>query len=485
MTCFSHDPTLTGQRAGLPRIGAGHSFSISMKTLSIAAMTFLLFGAEPTVRSSSTPDRPTHDGWTAAAPRDAIRPLFDVVPNDGPARNSSLVIRMDDREGLHGSWTKTIPIKGGKHYRFEALQKTAGAPLPRRNALAKITWQNDAGRLVKNDNHTNRKWLRSGISTHRPDYPIAETKRADGWIELSDTYKAPTAATKAVIELFFRWAPPNSSVRWNGVTLTPVPAPAKRIVRLASVHFKPRSEEKTAAANCRSYAPYIAEAAKKKADLLVLGETITVYGTGKSYAEAAEPIPGPSSRYFSKMAMKHDLHIVVGLLEQAEHLIYNVAILIDPNGKIIGKYRKTCLPRGEADGGVTPGSEFPVFDTEFGKVGMMVCYDAFFPEVARQLKINGAEVIALPVWGCNPALAAARATENHVYLVSSTYTDHKQNWIKTAIFNHEGEMIEQAKNWGEVIVAEVDLNQRNHWHGLGDFKARIDRARPAWVVERK
>ena len=86
--------------------------------------------------------------------------------------------------------------------------------------------------------------------------------------------------------------------------------------------------------------------------------------------------------------------------------------------------------------------------------------------------------------GCNPALAAARATENHVWLVSSTYTDHNSNWIKTAIFDHEGQMVTQATEWGQVIVAEVDLDERRHWHGLGDFKARINRGRPAWVVER-
>jgi predicted amidohydrolase len=455
-----------------------------MKTLSLAILALLLFQATPTA-DASTPESLTHDGWTTAAPRDAIRPLFNVVPKDGPKGKPSLVIRMDRREGLHGAWTKTFNIEGGKHYGFHALHKTSGVSDSRRNVLAKITWQNDAGRLVKNDNHTNRKWLRSGTSTHRPDYPIVETEGGDGWMELSDSYKSPSGATKAVVELFFRWAPPHSSVRWNDVSLTRIAEPGKRIVRLASVHFKPRSPEKTPEANCRLYAPYVAEAAKKNADLVVLGETITIYGNGKTYAECAESIPGPSTRYFSMLAKKHDLHIVVGLLEQADHLIYNVAVLIAPDGKIIGKYRKTSLPRGEADGGITPGTRFPVFDTEFGKVGMMVCYDAFFPEVARQLTINGAEVIALPVWGCNPALAAARATENHVYVVSSTYTDHNQNWIKTAIFNHEGEMIEQAKNWGEVIVAEVDLNRRNHWHGLGDFKARINRARPAWVVERK
>ena len=61
-----------------------------------------------------------------------------------------------------------------------------------------------------------------------------------------------------------------------------------------------------------------------------------------------------------------------------------------------------------------------MFDTKFGKVGLMICYDGFFPEVARELSNRGAEVIAWPVWGCNPLLAQARACENHVYLVSST-----------------------------------------------------------------
>ena len=171
------------------------------------------------------------------------------------------------------------------------------------------------------------------------------------------------------------------------------------------------------------YEPLIAEAARQKADLVVLGETLTYVGLGKKYAEVAEPIPGPSTEYFGKLAKKHNLYIVPGLVERDGHLVYNVAVLIGPDGKIVGKYRKVCLPRGEIEGGIAPGSEYPVFETRFGKVGMMVCYDGFFPEVARELSNRGAEVIAWPVWGCNPLLARARACENHVYLVSSTYED--------------------------------------------------------------
>ena len=142
------------------------------------------------------------------------------------------------------------------------------------------------------------------------------------------------------------------------------------------------------------------------------------------------------------------------------------------------------LPTGEVGRGVCPGDEYPVFPTRFGKVGLMVCYDGFFPEVARRLTANGAEVIAFPVWGCNPSLASARACENHVYLVSSTYTDVASNWMLTAVYDHEGKPAAQADKWGTVIVTEVDLDERLHWASLGDFKAEHHRHRPALAPEK-
>jgi len=222
----------------------------------------------------------------------------------------------------------------------------------------------------------------------------------------------------------------------------------------------------------------VATARDAQADLVVLGETLTYAGVGSSYADCAESIPGPSTDYFGELARTHELHIVAGLIERDRHQLFNVAVLVGPDGKVAGKYRKVCLPDGEYDKGMSPGSDYPVFDTRLGKIGMMICYDGFFPEVARELSNRGAEIIAWPVWGCNPEQARARACENQVYLVSSTYEDVSRNWMLTAIFGQDGSVLAQAKDWGTVCVTEVDLNQRTLWPWLGDFKAQIPRQRP-------
>jgi predicted amidohydrolase len=132
----------------------------------------------------------------------------------------------------------------------------------------------------------------------------------------------------------------------------------------------------------------------------------------------AEPIPGPTSQQLAEIARLGGCYVVGCFNELLDGRIYNTALLLDPSGKPVGKYHKTHLPPLERFI-VTPGSSLPVFDTEIGKIGMLICYDMMTPEVCRCLALQGADVL------CWPSLGYGWWTESGDFTVRSRAHDNQ------------------------------------------------------------
>src|SRR5437763_17186242 len=116
--------------------------------IAVSAVGLVLTGLIPLVLRSpaaSPASAVAPDGWQAVAPRDEIRPQFTFDPSGGPDGRGGLVIESDGREGLHGRWTKSFPVTGGRSYQFRAYRKIVNVPGPRRSTFANLTWLDAKG----------------------------------------------------------------------------------------------------------------------------------------------------------------------------------------------------------------------------------------------------------------------------------------------------------------------------------------------------
>lgn len=180
--------------------------------------------------------------------------------------------------------------------------------------------------------------------------------------------------------------------------------------------------------NIRKIEQTTQHARKQGAELIVFPElSLTGYVVRDEIYELAEPIPGPATEAVEKIAQKTKTYIVFGmpeLSEKAQATIHNTAVLVGPEG-LIGKYQKMYLPTHsvfEEKRYFRPGYQAAAFDTKLGKIGLIICYDIFFPEVSRLTRLEGAQLIVCI--SASPAirrmffetLTVARALENTAFL---------------------------------------------------------------------
>ena len=227
--------------------------------------------------------------------------------------------------------------------------------------------------------------------------------------------------------------------------------------------------------------PFIQEAGRRGVQVLCLQEIFsTPYfcpSQDASWYETAEPVPGPTTERLAELAREFQMAIVAPIYEkEAPGILYNTAAVLDADGAYLGKYRKTHIPHTSGFWEkffFRPGNlGYPVFQTAYAKVGVYICYDRHFPEGARALGLNGAEVVYNPsatVKGLSGHLweleQPAHAAANGYFMGCVNRVGVEAPWNlgefygRSYFVNPRGEIIAQAaEGRDELLVAELDLD---------------------------
>jgi len=372
-------------------------------------------------------------GWEQYAQRAGISPEFSVAQGPSLGGPGSLALYGASNAVVRGCWRNTVKgVEAGKFYNFEASFAAQGVDYTHNTVFARLDWLDAKG-------------AQAGQRVYVP-----ELDRSGPWQKVGITCRAPENAVAVRVELFLSQNP-QARAFWDEVRLIRAADPPHRPVRLATVNCRP-GDTKTPAESVEQFCAVLDQAGQQKADIVCLGEGVNMIGTYKEYDEIAEPIPGPTTERLGELARKYRMYVVAALGEREGQAIYNTAVLIDRQGKVAGKYRKVYIPEGEFDQGVAQGDSYPVFDTDFGRIGIMICWDSWFVDPARALSLQGAEVIFLPIWGGNQTMICSRAMENHAFLVNCGYD------CSSRIYGPWGELLAEAKERPSVVTADIDLN---------------------------
>lgn len=226
-------------------------------------------------------------------------------------------------------------------------------------------------------------------------------------------------------------------------------------------------------------ARFIQEAAAQGADLVVLPEMFCCPFSNACFRPHSEQPGGPAYQMLCTAAKEHGIYLVGGSIpEQDGEHVYNTSYVFDRTGRQIAKHRKMHLFDIEVEGGqqykesdaITAGSSVTVFDTEFGKMGLMVCYDIRFPELCRLMALDGAQVIIVPAafnLTTGPAhwelTFRARALDDQVYMLGAApardYGAPYHSYGHSIITAPWGNVVAQLDEQEGILFGELDLEQ--------------------------
>lgn len=272
-------------------------------------------------------------------------------------------------------------------------------------------------------------------------------------------------------------------------------------IALGQLVSSPRKEENCAAA-CRA----VADARRRGADLVLLPEVFMAYLDRHNpvrAADVAEPLDGPFVSALAREVRTHRVHVACGVWEVApgERVrAFNTVVLLGPEGDVLAAYRKTHLYDAfgyrESERIVPGDAPPPVVRSPLGALGLLVCYEVRFPELARMLALAGAEVILVPAaWVAGPlkdhhwtTLLQARAIENTVYVAGADQTGNVYAG-RSVLVDPMGVVVAGAGEDPALVVGEVDRGRlaqvRERLPVLSQRRSEIyEHPRPSAVARR-
>ncbi len=212
----------------------------------------------------------------------------------------------------------------------------------------------------------------------------------------------------------------------------------------------------------------------KKPDLILLPENLNTRNVNLPLSERVQRDDGPYFQFLSRYARQLNSYLVTTFAETQNGCLYNTALLIGRDGSTVGKYRKVHLTLSESESGFLPGNSFPVFELDFGRVGVATCWDNWFPESVRMLRLNGAEIVLFPLAGDGDPLHwehvwRTRAMDNGVYLAASVSQGEAKEPVPARVIRPDGTICTETRANPGYAVAEIDLSERflTYWLSVG------------------
>jgi predicted amidohydrolase len=328
-------------------------------------------------------------GWSLRCARRSLAPVFKLSAKD---KRQALLAAGSGSDDCVGWLSAPVTVRGGRTYRLRARFTISPGLDPQRSLLFAF---------YAADINFNNGIFRFG-------------RRPRGAVEGEGRFRVPgKGAVSGDVRICFRLSARGKA--WiEEVALEECAPIAPRLVRAACVQGVGALDD---------WRRVLDAAGRSRADLVLLPETMN--------GAEQESLRGPSARLMARKAAQFHMYVAGGIYcyDRKTNRLHNRALLFDRLGKRAGSYDKNHPFTPELlNDGVTPGTEVPVFKADFGTVGIMTCYDSWFPDVAELLALKGAELVLFPNVGYYRSLMPARAADNCVWLVTSSINEACGIW---------------------------------------------------------